>query len=180
MGLFKKKDSGEFHPLRSIIIAFILFLLIKGTALDIKGVDGQSMEPWIHSGEIVLLNRLAYGVMLPFMEGYLIRWGEPGIGDVVAVRHPVEDKVIIKRVLGLPGHGLIYTPGTLVVEDRVIGRGHHNLEKTIGLTEIPAGKILIIGDNHNDSIDSRSFGLVDSSSVIGEVIKIVDMVQWEK
>lgn len=164
--------KSEFHPVKLILLAVILFLGLKSLIIDIKRVAGHSMEPTIRPGEFVLINKLAYGLANPFTETYLIRWRSPHYGEIVAANHPAEKKIIIKRVAASEGTTFTLAKDHLIIDAGVIPSGSNNLLETLGINQVPDDKTLIIGDNYMNSIDSRSFGFVSNGKILGKVIEL--------
>ena len=76
--------------------AFAAALLIKLFLFDFIIADGNSMEPAIHSGSILVVNRLQYGLRFPGMTGYLIRWAQPRQGELVVFYTP-SGEIAVKR-----------------------------------------------------------------------------------
>src|SRR3989304_10363614 len=80
--------------LQTLVVATIIFLAVNRVTARVR-VEGSSMEPSLHDGEMVVVNRLAY------------RWSTPSRGDIVVFRFPLEpSRRFIKRVIGLPGDSL--------------------------------------------------------------------------
>jgi len=118
------------------------------------------MEPTLHHGQYLMVNKLAY------------KLGEPQRGYIVVFRSPQEPrKALIKRVVGLPGDeitivsGQVYINGEPLEEPYVVlGHGSSNWgPRVIGYDEF-----LVLGDNRNNSNDSRHFGPIHKSTIIGK------------
>jgi signal peptidase I len=132
------------------ILAVVILILILGRTflVDLVLVQGRSMLPGLGSGDIVVIFKAAYGLRNP-SGGYLLRWGRPENGDIVAAFRPDTGKVIIKRVR---------TEGAGPV-DKAIGEGKDR--KTI---------YFLLGDNKYESIDSREFGPVPMNNILGKAL----------
>jgi signal peptidase I len=171
----------------TLFLALLIFLAVRTVVLNFR-VDGLSMEPTLNTGEMLLVNRQVYshfdlnGVLniIPFVE----REGEyefypfhpPQRGDIVVFDPPIGavDKPYIKRVIGLPGETVAIRDGAVFVD------GARLDEPYLGATAtrwpgrgddyelvVPEGHIFVMGDNRNNSTDSRSFGPVDEGAIIG-------------
>lgn len=139
----------------------LLAVLIAAFFVRLPQVSGLSMDPYIRSGEYVLINTFAY------------RIGAPRRGDIVAFRHEADARAIfIKRVIGLPGdriridRGEVYVDGTKLSEPYV----QHPDSRTFGEVVVPARSVYVLGDNRAQSEDSRSFGPVGDGLLIGRAV----------
>ncbi len=176
-----------------IVLATFVLLAISAKwslAMNYKVPTG-SMQPTVDIDDRILVNKTAYGLRVPFTDGYAVRGAEPALGDVVVLDSPVEDKVLLKRVIGTPGHTVQIISGRVVIdgelatiEERADGTyerlGHmvHPLRITDGggpdwgPLEIPADRYLVIGDNRGDSADGRMFGLVERDAILGRAFGV--------
>lgn len=131
--------------------------------VQISRVVGSSMENTYHNGNVILVDKVFY------------KQGEANYNDIVVVRYPVSDDEdqIIKRVVGLPGDHLemknnqLYRNGELLKEDYIKEPMEGNEDFSY---DIPEGKVFVMGDNRNHSVDSRMIGYVDfDEDVVGRV-----------
>ncbi|MBV8344163.1 MAG: signal peptidase I [Candidatus Eremiobacteraeota bacterium] len=139
----------------------VLALLIAAFFVRLPQVSGLSMEPYIRSGEYVLINTFAY------------RLGQPRRGEIVAFRHEGDARaVFIKRVVGLPGdririvRGEVYLNGVKLDEPYV----QHADDRSFAEATVPAGSVYVLGDNRAESEDSRFFGPVGDGLLIGRAL----------
>ena len=106
--------------------------------------------------------------------------------DVIAFEY-ADTKYLIKRVIGLPGDKVEYKNNTLYVNDELVEEefldGHQTENFSLvsmGYETIPEGKYLVLGDNRENSLDSRSFGLIDEEDILGKVsIKIWPIFEFD-
>jgi len=147
--------------LETLVLSVLLFLGINAISARIR-VDGSSMEPSLHSGEFVIVNRLAY------------KFGEPEHGDVVVFHFPGDpDQEYIKRIIGLPGDRVRVMEGAVYVNDQAIDEPYiAALPKYQGSWTVPGDGIFVLGDNRNNSSDSHNFGPVPMENLIGEAFFI--------
>ena len=89
---------------KAIFAAFVAAALAKLFVFDVVVADGNSMEPTIHSGDVLFVNRMSYGLRLPGRGGYFVRWAGPGDGDVVVFFAP-SGGIAVKRSLGTSDDG---------------------------------------------------------------------------
>jgi signal peptidase I len=95
---------------KAILGALATALFMKLFLFDFMIAEGQSMVPAIRNGAVLVVNKLAYGLRLPFTPGFLLRWSLPKEGDVVVFYSPRGD-LAVKRCTGIPGEGLFFLRG---------------------------------------------------------------------
>lgn len=151
-----------------LIVALIITALLRTFVFEGFIVLGDSMEPSIHPGDYVFINKLAY-----------LR-KEPVRGDIIVVNPRDQDLKIIKRVIGLPGDRLSIEDGKIVIRQNRFDAGEVLVESYVSNSETGSNGITVIkidpkeyfamGDNRSVSIDSRELGPVDSWDIKGKVI----------
>lgn len=143
-----------------ILVAVILALFVKNTVVASARVPTGSMEETVMTGSRIMINRLAYA------------FGSPQRGDIVAFYYPDDGETLyLKRILGLPGEsiegidGKIYIGG-IEIEDYT----DNEFDEDFGPFEIPADCYFMMGDNRNNSWDSRYWDnkYVDIGEIIGK------------
>lgn len=148
------KDTKKFLVL--LLIVFLVFRLIIG----ISFVKGDSMEPTLHSGELVLYTRM---------------YSNYKRGDVVSVRIP-SGEYYVKRVIGIPGDaieikdGQVYLNGELQEETYIQGETFEQDGVVRYPLTVQEGQIFVMGDNREISMDSRSFGVVGGRQIKGKLL----------
>lgn len=149
--------------IQTALIALILFIVVNLVTARIR-VEGISMEPSLHDGEFVVVNRLAY------------RWVEPKRGDVVVFYFPLDpSRRFIKRIIGLPGDKIVIHEGQVLVNDLPIDEPYiANVIQYTGEWEINPYEIFVLGDNRNNSSDSHRWGPLPMNEVIGKAV----LVYW--
>ena len=146
--------------------------VVRASFADHYRVPSGSMEPTVHVGDHVLVNKAAYGFRVPTTTTYVMRIAEPARGDVV-VLEGVDDPpiVLLKRVVAVGGDvvevkdGFVFIDGTLR-DDRAHGGPDFGPER------VPAGQVLVLGDNRGNSRDGRTFGFVPIDRVLGRVVGV--------
>lgn len=162
-----KKELWEW--LKAFLIGIVIFLVIRNFLFTSYLVSGSSMEPTLHDGDRVIVNRI----------GYLI--GDIQRQDVI-VFHFSEQEDYVKRVIGLPGdeieyiNDVLYINGQQVPEEyleeenpEVLYTGTFTLDEITGKNKVPEDKLFVLGDNRDGSTDSRVFGFIDMDQVVGKV-----------
>ena len=142
----------------TILPAVFIALMIHLFLAQATRVEGYSMEPTLRGQERLVIEKLSF------------HFHEPERGDIVVLRVPQYGKeMLIKRVIGLPGdtiaveNGEVFLNGTVLEEDYINGppRGSYGPEV------VPADSVFVMGDNRNNSNDSRSFGPIPHENIVG-------------
>jgi signal peptidase I len=160
----EKKAHGFWRDLiETILMAVVLFLLLNAATSRVR-VYNISMQPTLHEGNLLVVNKLAYKI------------GEPKRGDVIVFHYQgtvTED--YIKRVIGLPGDiveiggGIVRVNGQAITEPYIA-----ELPGYTGTWKVPEGELFVLGDNRNHSSDSHDWGFVEQEWVVGRAI----IVYW--
>lgn len=152
----------------------VFIALVSVLFFRIPQVEGRSMLPNIEDGNHVLIDTVAYGLRL----GPLTLDGRtPERGDIVAfVRDEGDDrKVFLKRVLGLPGELVAFSNGHVLINGVPLAETYRALtdRATLAPVVVPSGSVFVVGDNRSESDDSRTFGSVSLSTIIGKARFII-------
>lgn len=141
------------------IIVILLVVLIRTFIITPVRVNGSSMESTLYDGDILLLNK--------YDESYK-RF------DIVVLRY--QNEKLVKRVVGLPGEKVAYIDNKLyingkVVDEPFINEATENFSlRELGMDKIPEGYYFVIGDNRDNSLDSRFIGLISEDDIDGKVV----------
>ena len=141
-----------------IIFLLVIVVTILGTGFSV--VDGDSMQPTLNHGNVIIYKKSKKNI-----ERF----------DIIVFKHNNES--LIKRVIGLPGDVVNYTDNTLLVNNSIVEeKFQKSITKDFSTCDIvsdciiPKDKLLVLGDNSLFSHDSRTFGLIDISDVVGKMI----------
>lgn len=144
-------------------------------------VPTPSMEGTVLVGDHLLLLKLPYGPRIPFTGYRVPRWRTPKPGEIVAFRSPVEPgEVYLKRVIAVAEdtveiqHGILYVNGVRMPEDYAHVRASRrwSWQENISPRRVPANSLFVLGDNRDNSEDSRYWGPVPVANVIGEPVVV--------
>ncbi|MBF8639067.1 signal peptidase I [Pseudomonas luteola] len=198
----------SFFPVLAIVLVLRSFLV------EPFQIPSGSMKPTLEVGDFILVNKFAYGIRLPVIDTKIIPVGDPQRGDVMVFRYPSDPSVnYIKRVVGLPGDTIRYTPekqlfvNGQLVSKQLIGEEPGSLgsaklyKEKLGDVEhvireemtrynlpadsqwvIPAGHYFMMGDNRDNSNDSRYWsdpgiphellGMVPDKNIVGKAFAV--------
>jgi signal peptidase I len=139
----------------------VLCVLALAFFMRTPQVSGLSMAPHIDSGEIVLINTMAY------------RFGRAARGDIIAFHHDQPTPAIfIKRVIGLPGDRVAIDKGRVIVNGTPLDEPYVRYPdgRSFPQVTVPEGTLYVLGDNRADSDDSRFWGFVQQDQVLGKAL----------
>ncbi len=185
----ERKKSIVREYAESIIIAILLALLIRAFVIQAFKIPSGSMKPTLQVGDHILVNKFIYGIKLriPFtaLNYTLIPISSPKRNDVVVFIFPKEtNKDFIKRVIGLPGDTVqiknkkvyinnqpMVDPHGTYTDQRIIPEMEQPRDNT-GPMVVPPSMIFVMGDNRDESYDSRFWGFVDQKQILGQAFII--------
>ena len=184
---------------RSFFPVILAVLILRSFLVEPFRIPSGSMEPTLLPGDFILVNKFSYGLRLPVAHTKIVPLGEPERGDVVVFRYPEDPKTaFIKRIVGLPGDRLAYRDKQLYIngepamqtlvdnsqqgqyEDRLEDLG--NMEHLIKIRQdgrseqgewlVPTGHYFTLGDNRDNSRDSRYWKFLPEENLIGKAFLI--------
>jgi signal peptidase I len=175
--------------LRQLLLMVLLLTAARASFANHYQVPSSSMENTLFPGDRVAVNMMAYGVRFPFTDTDLIPVDQPARGDIVVFDSPSDGTRLIKRVVAVAGDTVELAQGRLRVNGRalsdetqpdveVFGERYSalNLERgggpDIAALVVPAGKVLVLGDNRGNSADGRFFGWVSADQVYGKAVAV--------
>jgi signal peptidase I len=178
-------------------------------------IPSGSMLPTLLVNDLVLVNKLVYGVRIPFTEKWLVQFRSPNLGEIVVFKNPKEKSAfLIKRIVGMPGDQLAFENGSLMINNEFVerkvpignlefsnlkdsdlqfdgnssdvksnyvhfveslGEFEHSIlirrgdvYDSFGPVTIPRGQYFVVGDNRNNSSDSRVWGFLPAEYIVGK------------
>lgn len=145
----------------TVFLAVILFFLINAVSARVR-VDGISMRPTLENGEFVLVSRLSY------------TFGEFERGDVIVFHFPLNpEEELVKRIIGLPGDRVAVRDGKVFVNDLPLNEDYIAQAPVYsGEWLVTDGNLFVLGDNRNNSNDSKDWGLLPQENVVGRAVLI--------
>lgn len=160
-GRDKKQKIEVWSWIKCILAAVLIAVVLRVFVFEMVVVQGDSMAPGLHTGQVI------------FVEKVSKRFTEPDHGDVVVVKYSdVDERYYVKRVMGLPGDtleirkGILYRNGEQLNEDYLLEALIFNDMYEI---TVPEDHIFVMGDNRNDSMDSRNslVGPIPDRDIVG-------------
>lgn len=194
---------------RSFFPIIVLVLLVRSFLFEPFRIPSSSMLPTLQVGDFIFVNKYVYGLRLPVARKKVVELDNPDRGDVVVFRLPSDPKTnYIKRVVGLPGDTVEYRDKRLTINGVPVrfemnglyegaGRGSVHLGQEIlggvghevllspgrfgreGVFTVPEGHYFLMGDNRDNSRDSRydGVGFVPESNLVGKAVRI--WMNWD-
>jgi signal peptidase I len=141
----------------TIAIAVAVALVIRFFILEFVPVDGPSMQDTLYTHDLMVVTKLDYV------------FGKPQRGDIVVTRFEGKQGFYVKRLIGLPGETIEIRNGDVYIDGTIIDDNYatEKPEEPLAPTKIPEDHIFVMGDNRNDSLDSRYLGTVPMKDVVG-------------
>lgn len=144
------------------LAVLVLLFLVRAFVAEPVRTDGNSMEPTLHDGDVLVIDSLSY------------RLSGPAIGDIVVAEVPTTGERVVKRVVAVEGD-------TVGIEDGVLIRNGQPVEEPYadhtqmggyywGPVQVAAGQVFLLGDNRLESVDSRHYGPVPVGSLGGRLL----------
>ena len=196
-----KKEAIK--TLESIVIAILIALFLRAFIVQAFDIPSGSMEPTLLPGDYILVNKFLYGIRIPFTNIRLFTYKSPQRGDIVVFIYPFDrSKDFIKRVIGLQGEKVQILDGKILIDDKQIPDPWGSFEKkepsamiraveNFGPVVVPRNCVFVMGDNRNNSDDSRFWGFLPFDDLLGKAFIIYfswnrkaeslpDKVRWSR
>ena len=176
------------RELRAVALLLLGVMIARSALADHYHVPSGSMEPSLLTGDRIFVNKLAYGLRVPFttrriVDGELVRRG-----DIVIFDSPHDGKRLVKRIVAVGGDEVAIRDGRLSINGRAVaidetGAVEQMGERVVRLNllhgggpdydgRVPPGKLLAVGDHRGNSVDGRMFGLINDEDVYGRALAV--------
>ncbi len=180
-----KIKSGLRENIEAIAVAIILALFIRTFVVQAFKIPSGSMMPTLLIGDHILVNKFIYGIKVPFWDKVVIPIKDPQRDDIVVFKYPLDpSKDYIKRVIGVAGdvvesrnkklyvnHQRVEMPYGVYLDPSIIPGGIQPRD-TFGPITVPPDSLFVMGDNRDNSSDSRFWGFVPLNAVRGKAFLI--------
>ena len=195
----KKRIHSFWKNNRSLFIFISLMLVFRSAFADWNTVPTGSMKPTILEGDRILVNRMAYDLRVPFTHISLYKIADPARGDIIIFDSAVTEDKMVKRVIGVPGDVVEMRNNELIINGKRLS--YADLSSTAGAAdktedllglehmirvshlgsqvssfspvEVPEGYYLALGDNRDNSSDSRMIGFIPRKEIVGRSRSVV-------
>ncbi len=183
----KKQKSSLRENVEAVIIAVIIAMFIRTFIIQAFKIPSGSMLETLQIGDHILVNKFIYGIKIPFTDGkVLVSIKDPKKGDIVVFKYPEDpSKDFIKRVIATGGDTVQIINKKLYVNDKPVNGQEYASHKSSQIysamvsprdnlrkIKIPENKLFVMGDNRDNSHDSRFWGFVDLKAVKGQAFII--------
>ena len=221
MTFMAKSEQNWLHRMwrewRSLIVFLIVMVMFRSAIADWNSVPSGSMEPTILVGDRVVVNKIAYDLKVPLTTRHVAEWGGPTRGDIVTFYSPLDERLLIKRVVGVPGDIVEMRNNSLEINgepasyaplpqavyahlDAMRQDTHTFLVESVAGIEhpvmmlpgnageygnfepitIPQSHYMMLGDNRDNSADSRRIGFVHRNRITGRAHTIAFSVDYDR
>lgn len=191
---------------KTLLLFIFLMFIFRSSIADWNTVPTGSMKPTILEGDRILVNKLAYDLNIPFTHISLKHISDPQRGDIVIFDSAQSGKRLVKRVIGIPGDTVSMLNNTIILNGKPLEyKRVSNRQNQIILEEsltqfphkirietpiqnrfssfipvtIPENAYLVLGDNRNNSADSRYIGFVPRKEIIGRTKQVVMSLNYD-
>ena len=202
---------------RGFLLFIAIMLVFRSAIADWNQVPSGSMIPSILVGDRIVVDKIAYDLRVPFTLTRIASWSDPQRGDVVTFPSPEDERLLVKRVVGIPGDVIELDNNELIINGEragyepldadqiaqlnIAGTNHYRfyLETILGNERfimlhkstypsyansfppmrVPKDRFLMMGDNRDNSRDSRIIGLVSRDRILGRAKSIAFSLDYE-
>ena len=171
------REYGE-----ALFVALILALVIRTFVVQAFKIPSESMVKTLLVGDHLLASKFSYGIKIPFTHTYIYKGEDPVKGDIIIFEYPNDPSVdYIKRIIGTPGDTIevrnkqLFRNGEPVKESFIRFTEPDRIQPVrdnFGPVTVPADKYFVMGDNRDNSMDSRFWGFVDRSAIRAKAWRI--------
>jgi len=201
------KIMRAWNEYRGFALFVVLMVVFRSAFADWNVVPSGSMKPTILEGDRILVNKLAYDLRIPFTHITVHTFANPKRGDIVVFDSSAADTRLVKRVIGLPGDTVAMRDNRLIING--IEARYSNVERrsdavlvtesypglserielvpadvsrlsSFGPVKVPKDHYLVLGDNRDNSADSRVYGFVPRDEIVGNAKTVVLSLDYDR
>jgi len=182
-----KKKSKIREYIEVITTAVVLALIVRALIIQSYHIPSESMEDTLLKGDFLFASKFIYGSKVPFVDWRLPAVRQPKPGDIVIFKFPRDEKTdYIKRCVAVEGQTVEIRDQKLIVDGKIIEEDyvkylHGDMSrKHYGPLVVPKNHIFVMGDNRDNSFDSRFWGPLDKRLVRGKALFIYFSIDYDK
>jgi signal peptidase I len=191
---------------RGFVLFIVLMIMFRSALADWNVVPTGSMKPTIIEGDRLLVNKLAYDFKVPLTHISIYRFADPKRGEIIIFDSKAADTRLVKRVIGLPGDTVEMRDNQLIINgiearysdvehvsdatfaiESYPGMSHRialtstggSRLSTFGPVKVPQGRYLVLGDNRDNSADSRVYGFIPRDEIVGNAKTVVLSLDYD-
>lgn len=204
----KRYLSAFWRENRKFLLILASIVCFKSAVADLNSISGRSMQPTLLDGDKVWVNKLAYDLRIPFTGISLYSTGEPERGDIVIIDSAAAGKRLVKRIIGLPGYTVYMRNNVLMINDevadyKVVSEGNDGIiiiehlfdsqyqamlspsranrsTRSFGPAQVPEGHFFVLGDNRDNSADSRLYSFIPRDQIVGRSSSVIFSLDSEQ
>jgi signal peptidase I len=196
----------RWHDNKSFVYFIALMIVFRSSLADWNSVPTGSMKPTIVEGDRIVVNKIAYDLKLPLTHIHVWNWGNPQRGDIVVFDSKVENTRLVKRIVGTPGDVIAMHNNQLFINgqlsdyseqsiaepylratENLAGHAHAmqiannetSQASSFGPVSVPDGEYLVLGDNRDNSKDSRYIGFIPRQEIIGRARYVAFSINYQ-
>jgi len=176
----ERRKSGAREWIEALAVAVLLALFIRTFVVQAFKIPSGSMIPTLQVGDHILVSKFTYGVRIPVLDTWVLGPRAPRRGDIIVFKYPHDEtRDFIKRVIGLPGEVVEIRDRHVYINDKPLDEAYplyrdpveqgnpHVPGEVYGPVKVPEDKLFVLGDNRDQSQDSRFWGFLDVHKVEG-------------
>jgi signal peptidase I len=209
--------NGLWREWRTFVLFIAVMVVFRSAVADWNQVPSGSMLPSILVGDRIVVDKLAYDLRVPFTLVRIARWRNPERGAVVTFTSPEDDRLLVKRVIGVPGDVIAMADNRLIINGEpaeyleardatlrvlpatarrgyrfyrevVLGNerlvmlrddGGDPFTNSFSAVRVPEGHYLMLGDNRDNSRDSRAIGFVARDRILGHATSVAFSLDYD-
>jgi signal peptidase I len=202
---------------RGFVLFIAVMLVFRSAIADWNQVPSGSMYPSIFVGDRIVVDKLAYDLRVPFTLQRIAHWHDPQRGDVVTFPSPEDEKLLVKRIVAVPGDTVALDQNELVINDQrahyepltpqqipglpvqdahryrflresllgnerlvMLLKSSHSDRNSFPAVRVPPGHYFVMGDNRDNSRDSRSIDFVSRTRILGRASTVAFSLDYDR
>lgn len=193
---------------RKFLLILLGIIFFKTAVADLNSISGRSMQPNLLDGDKVWVNKIAYDLRIPFTHLSLASLARPERGDIVIIDSEAAGKRLVKRIIGLPGDSVYMRNDMLVINGEIAhyevventresviiveqfpelayqatvsNEPEQRASRSHGPVNVPENHYFVLGDNRNNSADSRLYSFIPHDQIIGRSSSVIFSLDPER